>query len=231
MHSPSESNPCSHAGQVGRRHPGEVRLPIRKPRARSVANPVANRGSALVITLLLLSMMSLIGLTMVLTSSSDMAINGYYRNYRGAFYAADSGMNVARQQLLNQVLAAVPSTYSSPPIAPAMTPTFLTNVMNNYSSFTSINTGQASGSWSGAFEIVNTATCTNTFGLAAGSPTQNVVNNSYTYQYNYTLCVTGRASGSEQSTVADSGSFFVTVASTPGTYQASFAIFGAFIDS
>src|ERR1022692_4304096 len=117
MHDRSESNACSHAGQVA------------KPRARSVANPVANRGSALVITLLLLSMMSLIGLTMVMTSRSDMMINGYYRNYRGAFYAADSGMNVARQQLLNQVLAAVPSTYSSPPIAPAMTPTFLTNVM------------------------------------------------------------------------------------------------------
>src|ERR1022692_2026148 len=167
MHDRSESNACSHAGQVA------------KPRARSVANPVANRGSALVITLLLLTVLSLIGLTMVLTSSTDMMINGYYRNYRGAFYAADSGMNVARQQLLNQVLAAVPSTYVSPPISTALTSSFLTAVMNNYSSFTSINTGQASGSWSGAFEIVNTATCTNTFGLAAGSPTQNVVNNSY----------------------------------------------------
>ena len=106
------------------------------------------------------------GVTMVLTSSSDMMINGYYRNYRGAFYAADSGMNVARQQLLNQVLAAVPSTYSSPPISTAITASFLTNMMNNYSSFTSINTGQASGSWSASFQIVNTATCTNTFGLA-----------------------------------------------------------------
>jgi len=223
MHSPSESTVCSHAGQVA------------KPRARSVANPAANpaanRGVALIITLLLLTVLSLIGLTMVLTSSTDMMINGYYRNYRGAFYAADSGMNVARQQLLNQVLAAVPSTYVSPPISTALTSSFLTAVMNNYSSFTSINTGQASGSWSGAFEIVNTATCTNTFGLAAGSPTQNVVNNSYTYQYNYTLCITGRASGLEQSTVAESGSFFVTVASTPATYNASFAIFGAFIDA
>jgi Tfp pilus assembly protein PilX len=143
------------------------------------ANPAGNRGVALIVTLLLLSVLSLIGLTMVLTSSTDMMINGYYRNYRGAFYAADSGMNVARQQLLNQVLAAVPSAYVSPPIAPALTASFLTNVMNSYSSFTSINTGQASGSWSGAFEIANTATCTNTFGLAAGSPTPNVVNNSY----------------------------------------------------
>jgi len=190
MHDRSESTACSHARRVA------------NPRARAVANPIDNRGSALIITLLLLAMLSLISLTMVLTTNSDMMINGYYRNYRGAFYAADSGMNVARQQLLNQVLAAIPSTYVSPPIAPAITSIFLTNLMNNYSTFTSINTGEASGSWSAAFEIINTATCTNTFGLAAGSPAQNVVNNSYTYQYNYTLCVTGRASGSEQSTVA-----------------------------
>ena len=31
---------------------------------------------------------------MFLLVFSDTMINGYYRNYRGSFYAADSGVNV-----------------------------------------------------------------------------------------------------------------------------------------
>ncbi len=75
------------------------------------------RGIALVITLLLISMTTALGLVMYLSVSSDMFINGYYRNFRGAFYAADSGLNIARAQLVNQVLAQVPTTFAVPPLA------------------------------------------------------------------------------------------------------------------
>ena len=51
---------------------------------------INDRGIALVITLLLLLLMSVLGLAAVLSSSSDLLINGYYSNYRGSFYAADS---------------------------------------------------------------------------------------------------------------------------------------------
>ena len=62
---------------------------------------INDRGVALIVTLLLLFLLSIIGLAAVLTSSSDLLINGYYRNYRGSFYAADSGLNIARQEIYN----------------------------------------------------------------------------------------------------------------------------------
>jgi Tfp pilus assembly protein PilX len=69
-----------------------------------------DRGIALLISLMLLTLMSVMSLIMVLTVSPDMLINGYYGNFRGSFYAADSGLNMARQQLVNQISS---STYVS----------------------------------------------------------------------------------------------------------------------
>ena len=55
---------------------------------------------ALIITLLLrISSSPIVGLAAVLSSSSDTTINGYYKNYRGSFYAADSGVNMGREAL------------------------------------------------------------------------------------------------------------------------------------
>jgi hypothetical protein len=65
--------------------------------------PPNSHGVALVITLLLLFLLSVIGLAAVLSSSSDLLINGYYSNYRGSFYAADSGLNIARQAMYTQL--------------------------------------------------------------------------------------------------------------------------------
>src|SRR2546423_15524268 len=75
------------------------------------------RGVALVMMLLILSLTSALGLAMYMSANSDLMINGFYRNFRGSFYGADSGLNVARVQLLNQVKAAVPVTFAVPPIA------------------------------------------------------------------------------------------------------------------
>src|SRR3954464_4924534 len=71
------------------------------------------RGVALVTTLLLLLLMTGMAVAMVFSVNSDMMINGYYRNFRGSFYAADSGLNIARQQMLNQILASVPATFTA----------------------------------------------------------------------------------------------------------------------
>src|SRR6266850_3795135 len=71
------------------------------------------RGVALVTALLLLSLMSAMALAMVISSNSDMLVNGYYRNFRGSFYAADSGLSIARQDMVTQLLAAVPATFSA----------------------------------------------------------------------------------------------------------------------
>ena len=79
------------------------------PRAVSTpqrSNRLDNRGVALVVTLLLLFLMSILGLAAVLSGSSDLLINGYYANYRASFYAADSGINIARQAMQTQLAAA-----------------------------------------------------------------------------------------------------------------------------
>src|SRR5580692_11138318 len=91
---------------------------------RAVANPraaggVDNRGVALVVTLLLLFLMSVLGLAAVLTSSSDLLINGYYANYRASFYAADSGINIVRQAMSTDLYGLFPTTYAGQPATPA----------------------------------------------------------------------------------------------------------------
>ena len=87
------------------------------------------RGVALVIMLVILSLTIALGLAMYVSANSDLLINGFYRNFHGSFYAADSGLNVARAQLLNQLVGSVPGTFAVPPIAnPA---TVATNALNS----------------------------------------------------------------------------------------------------
>jgi Tfp pilus assembly protein PilX len=194
-----------------------------------------DRGIALVFTLLLLSMMSLIALAMVLSSSSDMLINGYYRNARGSFYAADSGLNIARQQLLDQVIAQVPTAFGLIPTNAAATA--LSNVLNMYASSTSLNAGQGGSSWFETFVIPNTAACPTSFSIASSSPTITATSSAtglptgYQYIYNYTICVTGRAQGSEQTTVSENGSFILSIAGQQASTTVSFANFGAWVGS
>jgi len=64
-------------------------------------------GIALITVLFLMILMTILGLTMVVSVNSDMMINGYYGNARASYYAADSGLNVSRQYLSNYLEAAV----------------------------------------------------------------------------------------------------------------------------
>ena len=234
----------------------------RKLKARSLTHCSRcvrrDSGVALILTLLILSIMSLVGLAMVLSVSSDMLINGYYRNFRGSFYAADSGLNVARQSLLSQIEGQIPATFSTPPMPSGTASTAVSNVLSSYgSSYTSLNTGQAAKSWAGSFEITSA-----TFVLAPGSPTAtayctvgssdpsctavpknysnstlcttaNIYINDVTacnYIYNYSLASVGTAQGSEQDTVTENGSIILNVSGAGASTTVSFASFGAFID-
>jgi hypothetical protein len=179
-------------------------------------------------------MMSLIALAMVLSSSSDMLINGYYRNARGSFYAADSGLNVARQQLLDQIIAQVPSAFGLIPTNGAATA--LSTVLNMYASSTSLNAGQAGNSWIESFVIPNTTACPTTFFIAPNSPTITATSSStglptgYQYIYNYNICVRGTAQGSEQTTVSENGSFILSLAGQQASTTVKFSIFGCWLD-
>jgi hypothetical protein len=179
-------------------------------------------------------MMSLIALAMVLSSSSDMLINGYYRNARASFYAADSGLNIVLQQLESQTLTYVPATYASnPPLQAGIDSIVCNNVLKLYASPTSLNVGQGTNSWAESFVIPNTACCgaacpsgVPMFYLASDYPTVN----GFTYIYNYNLTVTGMAQGSEQTTVSGTGSFSLAISGQPQASTVNFAIFGGWVD-
>lgn len=132
----------------------------------------STRGVALVFTLLILSLMMVLSLGMVIALSSQTFISGYYRNFRGAFYAADSGSNITRVAMVNQITSLVPTTITlgQVPLSIAVgnlntnANTVQTNVNNAYgASWTGLNGGQAAGSWPGKFELNSGAPATFTF--------------------------------------------------------------------
>ena len=215
-------------------------VPLACPHRLSRAPRAAERGVALVITLLFLALLTVLSLGMVIALSSQTLIGGYYRNYRASFYAADSGLNIARQQLQAQILAGVPGTWSNPPIAdPAgLASTASSAINSSYGSSTTLNAGTAGQSWAEQFQVTNV-----TFGLAPNSPTITSYNTSaggctpvipcptgFQYVYNYSLSVVGAAQGSEQQTVTESGTMTMNVTGQSGSSSQAFSFFGAFVD-
>jgi Tfp pilus assembly protein PilX len=200
-------------------------------------------GAALVTTMLLLMLLVGMSLTMVLSVSSDMLINGYYRNGRGSFYAADSGLNIARQSVANAVIASAPVgafNAAVQPIPPGTDTAVQTNITNTYKNFTALNAGESSTSWPEQFKITNASfTFTNckitggTAGATCTVPTQTSAQpiTGYTYVYNYSLTAAGASSGSENAVLLDTGTMTFNVAVKPaGPVVTSFASYGMFID-
>ena len=216
-----------------------------------------DRGIALLVSLMLLTLMSVMSLIMVLTVSPDMLINGYYGNFRGSFYAADSGLNIARQQLINQIQSstyvnmtpcvgwgtgaatgctALPLDYSTGSGGAAGL--VIANVLSTYGSFSSLNSGQAASSWPGSFELVNTAACPSTFTPASGAPevkgTITLPNggptlpNWYRYRFNYQLCSQGRAQSSQQVNTSEYGVISVDIKEVALTTQQTTVSFASF---
>ncbi len=133
----------------------------------------ASRGMALISTLLIMSLMIAMTLAMTIAMSSDMLITRYYRNFRSAFYAADSGTNIVRQYMANQIVAAIPTTFSNTtqPIPAGTSTTVQSSILTNYGSTASaanlnIIGGGAAGSWPGKFYIASSPAPT----LVAASP-------------------------------------------------------------
>jgi len=218
------------------------------PAARRAGN---ESGIALLTTLLLLILVSILGLAMAVTTNSDMMINSYYGSYRGSFYAADSGLNIARAQLVNNIVGQVSLTpctgwvtgspaagCTAAPLSASTGSTALSSLTTTYGSFTSLNAGQGANSWMGKFVIANNGSCVNSVALAAGYPTttQNAQgqNNAYTYVYNYTLCSVGRAQALQQVATQENGSVTINIQAQTSTSQqetVSFAAFGGFINN
>jgi len=234
-----------------------VNLSLQHP--RPAIHSQSERGIALVTVLFLTILMTILGLTMVVSVNSDMMINGYYGNARASYYAADSGMNIARQYLVNQVKAQVNAhpclgwgPNASDPVCKNVpldqvggASAALSSLKSSFSSFTSgqINSGNASQSWPSSFIIKDSANCTNSFVALAGSPkpTAGTVNGvslitGYLFSFSYTLCSTGTATATsstsalQRSAVKESGTLNVYV-SVNIIPPPTFAGYGAFINN
>lgn len=214
--------------------------------AVTAARPqTSQRGVALVITLLLLMMMMALAVAMVLAAGSDLLIGGYYRNHRGAFYSADSGLSIVRQQVGNQLAALAPATFppGTPPLPANAAATVQAAILGQYGAYTNLNSGEAANSWPGNFRI-------NDFqlALAAGMPVVtscsggSVVNpaqcpgggepNGYQYIYNYEVHARGRSTATEESEVQENGSIILNAALSPAApMTVSFASWGFFLDN
>jgi Tfp pilus assembly protein PilX len=200
------------------------------------------RGIALVFSLLLLSLMIALSLAMAIAIGSQTFIAGYYKNYRGSFYAADSGVNIMRQAMLNQLKAAVPATVTTgvAPIPSTTAGTILTNINTAYASWSPVN---STGSWPEQFELsTGTATFSQTSCLptwtgtgtgftCASPPTAPNVLTGYQYVYTYSVTAIGQVQNSEQQSVTDSGNLLVNISITPaGGTTTLFSAWGMFID-
>jgi Tfp pilus assembly protein PilX len=193
-------------------------------------------GVALITALLLLMLLTGVSLAMVLSVRSDMLINGNYRNFRGSFYAADSGLNAARAYMQNGVVAAIPATFgiTSQPIPNGTDATVQTNLNSNFGgSFQSFTgQGQAAASWPGKYKVTGTfvlANCTVLGGAGTCSAPTGAVTG-YKYIYNYTLQSVGQAQGAQATTLTDRGSVIVNATLVPVNSKTSFAAWGMFID-
>jgi Tfp pilus assembly protein PilX len=205
-----------------------------KSRRRQPGN--SERGVALITTLLLLMLLTGLSLAMVFSVRSDMLINGYYRNFRGSFYAADSGLNAARTAMVDGVVAAIPASFgiTQQPIPVGTDGNIQTNINTTYGqSYTTFTgSGQSASSWPGSYKVTGTFALANCSVLGGAgtcaAPTGPVTG--YTYIYNYTLQSTGQAQGTQSTTLTDRGSVTVNATLVPVNSTTSFAAWGMFID-
>jgi len=209
-----------------------------------------SRGIALITALLLLSLFTVMTLAMVIATSSDLLIDGYYRNARGSFYASDSGLNAARQNLQNQIFNTLPAGWLPSSGVPTLTATpsaMITNLTNTSTGFGAnqsfLDTGShpSASSWPGKFKVDSTpantfmtggqtaTTCTPT--PSCYTPGSAIVGNLYTYTYPYQLTVIGQSRANEQNTVVENGNFVFAIKINPSTStNTSFAAYGTLLD-
>ena len=203
------------------------------------------RGVALLASLLLLLLMTGLSVAMVMSVRSDLLVNGYYRNFRGSFYAADSGLNIARASIVNQIAADLATL--GPGYNPATTVPLSTTedtaiqslITSSYgASFHSVNTGNANNSWPEAYKITNFtftySNCTPLYSTAVSSPgtcpAPSGAPSGYRYIFNYSMTAVGQAAGNESTTLVDNGNVFVNATGAGASTLTNFAAFGMFID-
>ena len=198
------------------------------------------RGVALITTLLLLMLLTGLTLAMAWSSRSDMLINGYYRNFRGSFYAADSGINIMRQALTPAFEpggAAYPTsiTVGSNPLDPIKVAASVKSALEaayGTGKVTGNGTGNAANSWPGSYiATINLSqlSCLTDTGVNCAVTFPSTAKGA-TYIYGYTITSTGSSQGTEKTVLVDSGRLTVQ-AIIPTPAALTFAGYGMFVDT
>ena len=166
---------------------------------------------------------------MLFSVNSDAMTNSYYGSFRASYYAADSGLNIARLAIYSQIQSAIPTTFNNTtqPIPAGTESTVQSYIASTYGqSYTSLLGGAAAGSWPAKFKIdpsssktsLTLATC-NAYssyasGACSGSSAGTCASPSnaacFAYVYNYQLTAYGQ-SRDQTSTLVESGNLNVTV--------------------
>ena len=200
-------------------------------------NRQGQKGVALVMTMLLLLLLTGLSVVMVVSSNSDLLTNGYYRGFRGAFYASDSGLNIVRQATINKLMASATGGWgvTTQPFAPGTETTVQTYINNTYGTGFGPVTGggQTAGSWPESFKVTAFTLSPPTCQVVGGggtcaAPTGAVTG--YNYIYPYTMIAQGRAQGTEKSTLSDRGAIVMNASLIANATTQSFAAWGMFID-
>jgi len=198
-------------------------------------------------------------IAMALTLNSDLLMVGYYSNYRSSFYGADSGLTSVRQEILNELKAAVNDSFATgtPPIANGTEATVLASVESKFgtsaSAATSVN---AASSYPEKFYIdsstdpitskprssLELTTCTvtikepttgaiTTTSQKGGCPS-NVANATrYVNVYTYSLTAVGSSVSNQKVRLNDTGTITVdTAVGNSKSYKTSFAAWGTFLN-
>lgn len=176
------------------------------------------KGIALITALLLLALLTGLSIAMFLSVNSDAITNGYYRNFRGSFYAADSGLAVVRQDLKNKIVANIgAATGSVRPIDAGIENAVLASLKSSWASdtdFKSITKGSSvTDSVDARFRIepgsfTLTGTCFTNSGAICDGATGVT---SWNYTYAYSMVAIGQAGTSHQNRIEESGTLTVNV--------------------
>lgn len=166
------------------------------------------RGAALIITLILLALLSAASVAMVMLVSSDTMINGYYRNYRGSFYAADSGINVVVEAMKGSIAASV-NAGANPPLPQNAVPAPVTASYTPYQA--GYYTIGDNGSWTSKFEMVANPDGSPVLAANSGCAPVDQTNTNWKCSYPYEITVKGQSSGTEVEEITETGTIIYSV--------------------
>jgi Tfp pilus assembly protein PilX len=225
------------------------------PKYRPKKHLRRERGVAMITSMMALMLLTGLGLTLVLTVSTETALSGNYRRNEQAFFAADAGLGIARESLRLQLASALQSNadtvaanttittsnFNDSAFASSLFPssvystsgTVLTTAVSNAVARSTANALQGDGKFNVAITLtpVGSPTVTRT-GIPANQPPSSV-----TMSYNYQLTSTGDNGVSSSSInyataqAVERGRINVTLAvDNPNYFNRSFSKYAAFFN-